>query len=130
MSATPSPSRSRFLSARGLVGLGIASGVAVGGTIFVQDAQAGAKELAEIHAQNKAETGRERISSPLSSLIRTYVVYSFCSIPTLVDWSPAILETFFSIPGLQGITEAVVRATFFGQVCTKQLHLAPVYYMC
>lgn len=57
-----------------------------------------------------------RQPTPLSSLIRTYVVYTLCSMPTLVDWSPAILNTLLSIPGARQITEAGVRATFFSQV--------------
>ncbi|KAB5591466.1 hypothetical protein CTheo_5070 [Ceratobasidium theobromae] len=52
---------------------------------------------------------------PLSTLFRSYFVYSMCSIPTLVNWSPAILETCASVPGVREISQAVVRRTFFAQ---------------
>ncbi len=86
--------------------------------MFVQDARAGAVELEELNERNPVGTTakRERQLAPLSTLLRTYAVYSFCSIPALVDWAPAILDTLSSVPGLKQITEAVVRATFFDQV--------------
>lgn len=59
----------------------------------------------------------QRKPTSLSSLFRSYIVYSMCSIPTLVDWSPTILSFTLSIPGLRQVTESIVRATFFGQVC-------------
>ncbi|KAF5328486.1 hypothetical protein D9611_014534 [Ephemerocybe angulata] len=52
---------------------------------------------------------------PLRSLIRSYVVYSLCSIPVLVDNSPRLLETFTKIPGLREVTFGLVRITFFDQ---------------
>lgn len=88
----------------------------MGTSVFFQDARAGARELQELNEKNPVGTTRERPLSSLSTLIRAYVVYSFCSVPALVDWSPALLETLSSIPGLKQITEAVVRATFFDQV--------------
>ncbi|KAF8642866.1 hypothetical protein AX16_009372 [Volvariella volvacea WC 439] len=51
----------------------------------------------------------------LSSLIRTYVVYTICSFPSLVDASPTILKTLMGVPGVKQITEGVVRLTFFDQ---------------
>ncbi|KAI0248067.1 FAD-linked oxidoreductase-like protein [Lactifluus subvellereus] len=48
----------------------------------------------------------ERAPTPLPKLITSYVVYSMCSIPGLVDASPLCLLS---------LTEAVVRATFFTQ---------------
>jgi hypothetical protein len=65
----------------------------------------------------QAELDQTRPPTPLRELIRTYVVYSLCSFPTLVDWSPQILETLMKIPIVSNITEAVVRVTFFDQVC-------------
>jgi len=53
---------------------------------------------------------------PLSELLTSYVVYSACSIPGLVEASPALLALCTSIPGLRSLTEAFVRATFFKQV--------------
>ncbi|KAL5535007.1 PUT1_2 [Sanghuangporus sanghuang] len=52
---------------------------------------------------------------PLSTLLRTYIVYSMCSIPWLVDNSPKILDVLMSIPLVKQVTEAFVRATFFAQ---------------
>ena len=50
----------------------------------------------------------------LSALIRSYAVYTMCSIPALVDHSPRILE-LASMPGLKWITKAFIRITFFDQ---------------
>lgn len=60
----------------------------------------------------------ENQPTPLSTLLRSYFVYSMCSIPTLVDYAPTILDTLMSsrIPFVKQVTEAVVRATFFAQV--------------
>jgi hypothetical protein len=58
----------------------------------------------------------ERAPTPLSKLVTSYVVYSLCSIPGLVDASPALLAFCTSVPGLRQLTEAFVRATFFTQV--------------
>lgn len=84
--------------------------------MFFQDARAGARELRDLSEKNPVGTTRNRPLSSLSTLIRAYVVYSFCSVPVLVDWAPAILETLSAVPGLRQITETVVRATFFDQV--------------
>ena len=116
LSTAPPSRKYRLLSFRGLATVGIGAGALVGTAVFIQDARAGAQELRELSEKNPVVTTRDRPSASLATLIRTYAVYSFCSIPTLVDWSPTILETLSSIPGLKQITEAVVRATFFNQV--------------
>jgi hypothetical protein len=54
--------------------------------------------------------------TPLSKLLTSYVVYSACSIPGLVDASPDLLALCTSIPGLRQLTETFVRVTFFKQV--------------
>ncbi|KAL1732563.1 FAD-linked oxidoreductase-like protein, partial [Schizophyllum commune] len=54
-------------------------------------------------------------SEPLSAYVRTYVVYSLCSIPFVVDASPKILSWLTAVPGVRTVTEAAVRATFFNQ---------------
>jgi proline dehydrogenase len=59
---------------------------------------------------------REHIPTPLPGLLTSYVVYSMCSIPGLVDASPAVLAFCMAIPGLRQLTEAFVGATFFKQV--------------
>lgn len=61
--------------------------------------------------------GESKGSKPsLSRLIRSYIVYSACSVPQLVDWSPKLLSVCMAIPGVRQITEAVVRVTFFDHV--------------
>ncbi|KAH9982077.1 FAD-linked oxidoreductase-like protein [Lactifluus volemus] len=67
-----------------------------------------------LYADAPSSSG-ERPRPPLSKLITSYVVYSMCSIPGLVDASPALLAFCTSIPGLRQLTEAFVRATFFTQ---------------
>jgi len=59
---------------------------------------------------------REPAPGPLPQLLTSYVVYSMCSIPGLVDASPALFSLCTSMPGLRQLTEAFVRATFFAQV--------------
>ncbi|EJD04554.1 FAD-linked oxidoreductase [Fomitiporia mediterranea MF3/22] len=65
--------------------------------------------------QQPTQTVSTSDQTPLTSLIRTCIVYSLCSIPWLVDYSPTILSALTSVPGLKMITEAVVRVTFFSQ---------------
>ena len=60
----------------------------------------------------------ERTPTPLSKLVTSYVVYSLCSIPGLVDASPALLAFCTSVPGLRQLTEAFIRATFFTHVAS------------
>lgn len=69
-----------------------------------------------IYADAQEPLQSKRPPTPLSTLIRSYIVYSFCSVPVIVDWSPTILSTLFSIPGLKQLTEAFVRVTFFDHV--------------
>ena len=56
-------------------------------------------------------------SAPTSTLLRTYLVYTLCSFPTLIDIAPSLLHslTHSPIPGLARLTESVVRHTFFAQ---------------
>ncbi|KIJ45063.1 hypothetical protein M422DRAFT_29919 [Sphaerobolus stellatus SS14] len=53
--------------------------------------------------------------SPFSTLLRSYTVYALCSIPFVVEYSPALLSKLITIPGISTITEAIVRSTFFPQ---------------
>jgi proline dehydrogenase len=59
---------------------------------------------------------KEPTPTPLSKLLTSYVVYSACSVPGLVEASPSLLAFCTSIPGLRQLTEALVRSTFFEQV--------------
>lgn len=68
-----------------------------------------------------ADEPQEGVNKPLrkeslGSLLRAYVVYSVCSIPPIVDASPAVLSFCQSVPGLKQLTESIVRVTFFDQV--------------
>ncbi len=105
--------RSRLFTLRRLTALGLVSGAALGASIFVQDARSG---TAGTSAANTANSRRDLPPTPLSELVRTYVVFAFCSVPTLVEWAPAILATLTAVPGVRQVTEAAVRATFFDQV--------------
>lgn len=64
-----------------------------------------------------ADSQDDQISQPpLRELIRSYAVFTMCSIPQLVEHSPKILSVLTSVPGVRDITEAFVRTTFFGHV--------------
>ena len=98
---------SRLASSRGSR-IGLASGTLVATGLWLA-------AQSPVHADAEKEQV-ERHSVPLSALVRAYVVYAMCSIPALVDYSPAILNTMLSIPGVKQLTEAFVRVTFFDQV--------------
>ncbi|KAJ8088823.1 hypothetical protein PM082_014069 [Marasmius tenuissimus] len=63
--------------------------------------------------EDKDDSGKT--SDSLSTLVRTYVVYSMCSVPALVDSAPTLLQVFSSMPLIGTIAEALVRITFFDQ---------------
>ncbi len=120
--STAAPPRPRSGYARHLIAAGLLSSVA-GGSLYAY------KNSSVIYADVGGHEANGRVSQvpppPLSELVRTYIVYSLCSVPFLVDWSPTILSTLMAIPGLKQITEAVVRVTFFDQV-RSQLALSRV----
>ncbi|KAG8704558.1 hypothetical protein FRC09_003455 [Ceratobasidium sp. 395] len=93
------PPRSQPGRAR-LIALGVGAGALGVGTLAVT-------------AYADSETATPGTS--LSSLMRSYLVYTLCAVPPLVNHSPAILDTCSSIPGLKELSEAVVRRTFFAQ---------------
>ncbi|KAF8634110.1 hypothetical protein AX15_001075 [Amanita polypyramis BW_CC] len=70
--------------------------------------------LTKLHADSN-EPSYLSTKTPFSSFVRAYTVYSMCSIPFLVDYSPQILRVLTSVPVVRQITEAFVRATFFNQ---------------
>lgn len=86
-------------------------GGALGGTAY-------AYRQHSLHADHDEDAYQpaQRGQAPLTTLLRSYVVYSLCAVPALVDWSPTILATMFAIPGVKQVTEAIVRVTFFSQV--------------
>ena len=61
---------------------------------------------------------------PLRALVRSYIVYTLCSIPPLVDHSPRLLDAVTSVPGLRHLAFGLVKVTFFDQVCTIQIWVA------
>ncbi|KAI0761176.1 FAD-linked oxidoreductase [Trametes elegans] len=111
----PRPS-ARIFSTRRVAAVGLASGALLGASLLVPGGRSTVYADAE-GEEGKAPGGKstQRSDTPLSALVRTYVVYSLCSIPALVDWSPTILSTLMGIPVVKQITEAVVRYTFFNQ---------------
>ena len=106
---TTSPQKPRFTNARKLAVAGLSATTFLGLTLSTSAIYADAQE--QIPIEGVLQT------APLSELVRAYVVYSLCSVPFLVDWSPAILSTLLAIPGVKQITEGIVRVTFFDQVC-------------
>lgn len=97
----PSPATPRRYTGR----FALASGTIVGALL-----------LPAIYADAPNETLNHGDRVPLTSAIRSYIVYSMCSVPFVVDHSPEVLSTLMSIPVVKQITEAFVRASFFSQV--------------
>ncbi|KAK0204224.1 FAD-linked oxidoreductase-like protein [Desarmillaria ectypa] len=67
-----------------------------------------------IHADSDSDESANK-GTPLRELVRSYLVFTMCSFPTLIDISPAMLDVLTSIPGVKQVTEALVRITFFNQ---------------
>lgn len=55
--------------------------------------------------------------TPLTALLRTWLVYTFTSLPLIVDYSPVILDALTNspVPGVGAVSEWIVRKTFFDQ---------------
>ncbi|KLO17621.1 FAD-linked oxidoreductase [Schizopora paradoxa] len=70
---------------------------------------------ADAEAGSSASKSDETRKPSLSGLVRSYLVFTACSFPTIVDWSPAIISTCLSVPVVKDFTEAVLRRTFFSQ---------------
>jgi proline dehydrogenase len=94
----------RYASYAGGLSIGLVAG-SIGAALWRED---------RLRAEATAKGTRP--PTPLRELVRTYVVYSLCSIPALVDASPKILSTLMNVPVVNKIAEAVVRVTFFDQV--------------
>ncbi|KAJ7103877.1 FAD-linked oxidoreductase-like protein [Mycena epipterygia] len=106
------PSRTAGRRRLALVSGGIALGLA---TLLTSKVRADSAAAVAIPAKGKSIPEDEAAGSSFGSLVRTYVVYTMCSIPALVDNAPWLLDTLTSIPGVRWITEAIVRVTFFNQ---------------
>ena len=108
------------LSRTNLRRISLASGAVLGASLLLvqnvpdntSTTDTGAK--ASIQDTNKPAANRQ--PPPLTNMLRSYVVYTMCCIPALVDWSPKILGTLLSIPVVGDVTELLVRVTFFAQV--------------
>ncbi|KAI0791689.1 FAD-linked oxidoreductase-like protein [Abortiporus biennis] len=91
---------------------GLASSIILASSFLYSQLQSPLHADTELYEQDRRA---KRSPTPITNLIRTYVVYTACSFPSLIDSSPKILATLFSIPVLRQITEAFVRITFFDQ---------------
>ncbi|KAF9507110.1 hypothetical protein BS47DRAFT_1373974 [Hydnum rufescens UP504] len=49
------------------------------------------------------------------SLFRSYIVFTLCSIPPIVDHAPEILSGLSYVPGIRQITEYFIKQSFFAQ---------------
>ncbi|KAJ7259683.1 FAD-linked oxidoreductase-like protein [Mycena rebaudengoi] len=96
------------LASGGLAALGL-------GTLWTSRISADSAAALSLPITPTSDGGDDPAQSTFRTLLRTYVVYSMCSMPALVDNAPRLLEVFTSVPGLRWITEALVRITFFDQ---------------
>lgn len=114
-STTPSRKGRRFqLGTLALTG-------ALSGSAYAYLQRPSDRDASVTEATNAQLRISDRQQAPLSALIRTYVVYSMCSIPFIVDYSPSILSALSSVPGIKQITELLVRVTFFNQASKLSL---------
>jgi len=100
----PSTLRLRYLAPATLAVTGLS-----GGSYLYIHAHSNSTDLEEF------ESSHLPARAPLSNLVRSYAVYTMCSVPVLVDSAPSILATLSNIPGIKQIAEAIVRRTFFRQ---------------
>jgi proline dehydrogenase len=91
------------------------SGAALGAGALAYALRAPAHADAAALLDAEEHSPQAHAQPPLRDLLRSYVVYTLCSVPFLVDYSPTILDACLAVPGVSVLTEAFVRATFFGQ---------------
>ncbi|KAF8878434.1 FAD-linked oxidoreductase-like protein [Infundibulicybe gibba] len=104
--------KSRF----GLISGGLLLSLGVGlSPFYISRLHADTLAIHQPLGASSASTTNEEPKTSLRSLIRSYVVYTMCSMPILIDNSPRVLEVLSRIPLVKQITEAFVRATFFDQ---------------
>jgi hypothetical protein len=92
------------------LGLAVAGGVVVGLAYLL---------VPHRYADASEDKDKIRRTSSFGALVRSYIVYSMCEFPTLIDNAPAMLNFVTSIPIVKNIAELFVRVTFFDQVCNK-----------
>lgn len=118
LSTSPSSSASRSTRTTRLTLLSLSVSLGLGGSAYLlySPVRLDTSLSAPLAKHDESSGSQHKNQPPLSSLIRAYVVYTLCSIPALVDASPALLKHTFAIPGVRWIAEKVVRGTFFAQV--------------
>ncbi|KAF7971429.1 hypothetical protein HWV62_21190 [Athelia sp. TMB] len=89
------------------VGLGLSAGALTASLIYLAPSD---PESTDAHADSPIDP-----SVPISTLLRSYTVYTLCALPALVDAAPALLRTLLPLPVLGTITESLIRHTFFAQ---------------
>jgi proline dehydrogenase len=94
------------------------------GTLATAAVTLSALALHTANDQTELDSDPDPDQTPLSSLLRTYLVFSLCSFPSLVDASPAILAFLSTIPVLRDVSEAFLKVTFFDQVWH---YFTPIY---
>ncbi|KAJ7700296.1 FAD-linked oxidoreductase-like protein [Mycena metata] len=107
-STTPKAGRRIVLASGGALGLAAAG-------LWASTIHADSVAAAPFPVTSKPNRDEGAIRSSFGALVRTYVVYTMCSIPALVDNAPWLLTTLSRIPGINWIVERVVRVTFFDQ---------------
>lgn len=75
------------------------------------------------NAASAGTDARPLAAQPVSSLLRSYVVWSLLSITPLIDAAPHLIEwaQSTSLPGVWSATEWIVRMSFFGQVSCSRM---------
>ncbi|EAU93303.2 proline dehydrogenase [Coprinopsis cinerea okayama7 len=68
-----------------------------------------------LQAQNTEPPPSNPHRQPLTALARSYVVYSLCSIPAIVDYAPSLLDFIGRIPVLNHVAYSLIKITFFDQ---------------
>ena len=73
--------------------------------------------LTSASASDNKHTETTLSRTPFSALLRTWLVYTFTSLPLIVDYSPVLLDALTNspIPGVSTLSEWIVRKTFFDQ---------------
>lgn len=102
----------------GLLGLSAGVGLSLTALLYTAPLRRSSTE-AEASAASDA---RPLAAQPLSSLLRSYVVWSLLSVTPLIDAAPHLIEWAqgTSLPGVWKATEWIVRMSFFGQVSSVE----------
>lgn len=88
----------------------------LGGAAFVHLSSPTRLDSSAACLETDSRPNQSNDKESLTSLFRSYVVYSACSLPSLVDAAPSIISAAESIPGVKQLAQALIRFTFFDQV--------------